>query len=247
MLISIIRNVSLLVLCLFIISCAVLETNEVMDYEKLKSVKDYEVLDADVYFVPIGPMSDDYLVSLASYYEDFFGLKVGITTPLPYYSWLYDPKRKQFKTNMLMTNIMSAFSGYSRNKKAIYIGVTHADMYSPSRNWKFAYADRRGWSLAVVSSSRTSRHSQPEFADIKEVHPGLRKMVTKTIGLLHYRKSMNSNPESVLYSKVMGLKDLERIDESTLYDDILGSVPMVANKLTGELPEPPRGFIGIHR
>ena len=41
-------------------------------------------------------------------------------------------------------------------------------------------------------------------------------MVTKTIGLLYYRKPMNANPRSVLYNRVLGPKDLDAIDESTI-------------------------------
>ncbi len=66
------------------------------------------------------------------------------------------------------------------------------------------------------------RDHSKNFNEITEVHLGLRKMVTKTIGLLYYHRDMNSNPKSVLYNRVLGLEDIENIDESTIYTDVLG-------------------------
>jgi predicted Zn-dependent protease len=186
-----------------------------------RSLDSFERRDADIYLVPIGDFAPKYLTDLASYYEDVFALKVGITPQLPFDADFWNDKRHQLIAENVIGNIISIYHAYSSNPRAIFIGVTHVDMYIEAEDWRFAYAQRIA-DFAVVTSSRTTREPQPNFVEITEVHPGLRKMVTKTVGLLYYKKSMNSNPRSVLYGKVLGLRDLEAIDESTLYLDILG-------------------------
>ncbi|MEH6343553.1 MAG: hypothetical protein V7785_00575 [Bermanella sp.] len=208
-------RISKLIICLAIIclsSCSTTSQKDVSDFEKTS---------ADIYFVPIGPLAPEYIVSLATYYEDVFNLNIGITPPLPYSSKVYNSERKQLIAQELITLMRETFDSVYQNEKAIFIGVTHSDMYIEGKSWRFAYAQRQGLNYAVHSSSRTSRKQQPKFLDIKNVHPGLRKMITKTVGLLHYRKPMNSNPESVLYNRVLGLDDLNIINESTVYKDIL--------------------------
>lgn len=95
-------------------------------------------------------------------------------------------------------------------------------LFLRAKEWRFAYAKQEGERHAVVSSARMTRRAQANPATIRKVHSGLRKMVTKTIGMLYYNKSTNSNPKSVLYDNVLGLGDLDNIDEDTLCLDILG-------------------------
>jgi len=187
-----------------------------------KTLESFDTRDADVYLVPIGDFAPKYLIDLASYYEGVFPLRIGITPPLPYHPALFDLQRQQLVAQAAIGLIMETYDGYSSNADAIFIGVTHIDMYIQGKSWRFAYAMRIGDHHAVVTSARTTRQPQPRFSEITEVHPGLRKMVTKTIGLLYYEKPLSSNPRSVLYRRVLGLDDLESINESTVYSDILG-------------------------
>jgi len=207
-----VKSLVVVLMIIFLTSCTTFSQRD---------LKSFENSSADIYFVPIGPFAPEYLVSLAAYYEETFNLSVGITPPLPYRKKLYSPKRKQLVTQELLTLMRETFDGIYQNKRAIFIGVTHSDMYIQGKNWRFAYSQRIGWNYAVHSSARTTKNHNNNFLEIKKVHPGLRKMVTKTVGLLHFKKPTNSNPKSVLYNKVLGLNDLENIDESTVYKDIL--------------------------
>lgn len=189
-----------------------------------RTLQSFDRRDADVYLVPVGDFAPKYLVDLASYYEDVFGLTLGVTPPLPTERSIVDLDRKQLITQAAIRLIAETCGGYSSNPRTIYVGVTHIDMYTQGIDWKFTYSQRIG-DFAIVTSSRTTRDPQPPFAEITEVHPGLRKLVTKTIGLLYYKKPKSSNPHSVLYDRVLSLDDLDAIDESTLYPDILDRSP----------------------
>lgn len=188
---------------------------------KVKTFEDYFIKDADVYFVPIGPMSNEYLFNLASYYDKTFPLKFGITSKLQFRNDMYNKKRKQLVADELIYYMGKDFSNYSTNINAIYIGVTHVDMHLFNHKWKFAFSKRVGDTQAVVSSARMSRRAQGRPIERTEVLSGTRKMITKTIGLLHYKKPLSKIPTSVLYNRVLGLDELDKIDESTLYRDIL--------------------------
>jgi len=201
-----------LVLGFFIVllsACAVIPETKLSEY--------LNVTDADIYFVPFGPMSNDYLLDLVSYYERTFPLKFGVTAQLKFRKEMYTPSRKQFIADELIYYISKDHS----YNNAIYIGVTHLDMYLFNHKWKFAYSKRVGGNLAVISSARVSRIPQNVPLNIDKVLPGTRKMITKTIGILHYKKPVNDNPESVLYGRVLGLDDLDKIREETLFSDIL--------------------------
>ena len=189
-----------------------------------RTLESFDRRDADVYLVPVGEFAPKYLVDLASYYEDVFGLKIGVTPPLPQVRSLIDADRRQLITQPTIRLIAQTYSGYSSNPRTIYVGVTHIDMYIQGVPWRFAYSQRIG-DFAIVTSSRTTRDPQPRFSEITEVHAGLRKLVTKTIGLLYYEKPPSSNPRSVLYDRVLGLDDLDAIDESTVYTDVLDRPP----------------------
>jgi predicted Zn-dependent protease len=190
--------------------------------KKIDSTHYYEIKDADVYLAPIGPVRQEYLTSLAAYYEDVAKIKMGIAPPLPYRGATYDSERSQFIAQNLIILMNTIYKDYSSNPNAIFIGITHSDMYIKNKDWRFAYSLRTGCCHAVLASARMYRDHSKNFDEIIEVHPGMRKMVTKTIGLLHFHRDMNSNPKSVLYGRVLGLNDLENIDESTIYADVLG-------------------------
>ncbi len=194
-----------------------------------KDLEQYVIDDADIYFVPIGPISNKYLINLADYYQNIFKLKIGMTAPLYPYRELINPDRKQLEAYLVTQRIREKFLGKLGKKSSILIGITHVDMYIAKKNWRFAFAYRYGDNIAVVSSARTQINPMGELAFIENVHPGLRKMVTKTIGLLYYQKPINTNPKSVMYFKILGLRDLDNMDEETIYGDILPSKTLINN------------------
>ncbi|MFI5317252.1 MAG: hypothetical protein ACHQ6T_16245 [Myxococcota bacterium] len=186
-----------------------------------RTLQSFDRRDADVYLVPVGAFSEKYLVDLASYCENVFGLAVGVTAPLRFEPSIVDAERKQLIAQAAIQLIAKAYASESSNPRTIYVGVTHVDMYIQGGTRSFAYSDRIG-NVAIATSSRTARDPQPSFAEITELQPGLRKLVANAIGLLYYKKAPSSNPHSVLFAPILAREDLDAIDESTVYPDILG-------------------------
>jgi hypothetical protein len=171
--------------------------------------------DADVYLVPVGACSKETLVLLADYYENDLGIRMGIAPALPYREGLYNAQRKQLASESVLAWMMTKFETHSTNANAVFIGVTHNDIYSVTSRRPFTFEQRVPPHYALVSSHRTTREPTGDISQITEVQPNLRKLVTKTIGALLLGRSESTDPRNVMYGPVRTLDELEAIDEST--------------------------------
>ncbi|MEH6343563.1 MAG: hypothetical protein V7785_00625 [Bermanella sp.] len=206
------------VMCILAISLAI--TACAFTYPKLDAYE--EELSADVYLVPIGLVAPEYLISLADYYENTFGIKMGVTEQLTHIKSLVNIDRQHIESDGLIRQMKYQFWNYSFNEDAIYIGITHADLHIADKPKDFIFTHRVGGNFAVISNNRVEDKSEWNFIDIEEVKPNFRKLVSKTIGLMHFNEPLNSNPRSVLYDNIRSLRDLEYVNEKTIYSDILG-------------------------
>jgi predicted Zn-dependent protease len=209
------RTASFCAACLLLASVAFAGTSDQPE------VSYFDRLDADVYFVPIGTFSREYLIELADYYDEGFGVRMGIAPALSFREGLYNADRKQLATEPVIAWMMAKYETYSTNPNAIFIGLTHNDLYMMNADFNFVFAQRIGENHAVISSRRVSPDAAPKLNGVKEVQPGLRKMVTKTIGLLHFKKPISDDPKSVMYGPVLNIDQLEAIDESTARSALL--------------------------
>jgi predicted Zn-dependent protease len=96
---------------------------------------------------------------------------------------------------------------------AILIGITDYDMYIRQYRWQFAFAWRQDERFAVVSSARMDPVSFGEEPDEELLHTRLRKVVTKTVGIMHYRLPQSTDLDSVMYGPILGLDDLDSVGE----------------------------------
>ncbi len=206
------------VMCILAMSLAI--TACAFNYPKLDAYE--EELSADVYLVPIGLVAPEYLIDLADYYEKTFKIKMGVTEPLTAIESLYDIDRRQIESDGLIRQMRYQYWNRSFNEGAIYIGITHIDLHTADKPKGFVFAQRSGRNFAVVSNHRLQSKEEWNYIDVEEVKPNLRKIVSKTIGLMHFNESLNNNPKSVLYNNIRSLRDLEYVDEKTIYSDILG-------------------------
>ena len=192
--------------------------------EKLK-LDTYQSDNADVYFVPIGNVSDKYKLELLTHFEKTFPLKFSFTPYLKLRKGMIDPKKRQVFADKLLQYIDKDFSDYSDNKKAIYIGVTHVDMRTTEESNSPILTKNKDNKYAVVAN----RRMMPElteaihFINIETVLANTRKMISKNIGMLYYNKPINNDPRSVLYGKINSIQVLDNIQEESVFRDILKS------------------------
>ena len=210
---QLLKALCVLAISLFITSCA-------FNYPKLDAYE--EELSADVYFVPIGYVAPEYLISLADYCQKTFNIKVGVTERLLFVKSAWNAQRQQLKTDNIIRQMKYQFWNHSFNQDAVFIGITHMNMYLPGGPSKVNFSYKEGRNFAIVSNNKLEEKPEWNFLDIKETNARFRKVVSKKIGTLYFDKPLNSNSKSVLYGNVNSLSDLDYIDEETIYRDILG-------------------------
>lgn len=210
---QLIKALCVFTISLFITSCA-------FNYPKLDAYE--EELSADVYFVPIGYVAPEYLISLADYYQKTFNIKVGVTERLLFVKSAWNGARKQLKTDNVIRQMKYQYWNYSFNQDAIFIGITHLNMYLPGGPSKFDFTYSEGQNFAIVSNNKLEGKSEWNFLDIVETNARFRKVVSKTIATMYFNKPLNSNSKSVLYGDVNSVLDLDYIDEESIFSDVLG-------------------------
>jgi predicted Zn-dependent protease len=167
-----------------------------------------------IYFVPIGDFPTESLQPLVRYYREKYNLEIVALTGISVDAASRDQSRQQLMAERLASGIRNSVPAAAQDQKAILIGFTSEDIYPASKGWQFAF----GWRLvdedaAVVSTARLSLPSEAATSDADLSATRLRKIVTKDIGILYYGLPQSPNSNSVLYSQIMGIDELDQVGE----------------------------------
>jgi predicted Zn-dependent protease len=110
--------------------------------------------------------------------------------------------------------MLQAHANYAASKSAVLIGITTQDMYTLGQDWTFCFGWRRiEQRVAIVSTARMDLHYPEEPRGQATLSRRLRKVITKDIGILYYGKPPSSDPKSVLYDRILGLEELDRVSD----------------------------------
>jgi len=167
-----------------------------------------------IYFVPVGYAPTDQIDDLVDYYRDRFGLHILVLPPMTTDPEVFNSSRNQLIAENVLDSMLRKKPTYARDESAVLIGITTQDMYPREENWQFCFGWRvPGKRAAVVSTARMDIHYPGEPGFEATVTKRLRKMVTKDIGILYYRKAVSDNPKSVLYNGILGIQELNQVGE----------------------------------
>jgi Zn-dependent protease with chaperone function/predicted Zn-dependent protease len=166
-----------------------------------------------VYFVPLGAFSSPSVEELVTYYHQKLGLKIETLPALSVERAVVNFERQQLIAEELVALIKRKYPELAGDPGAILIGITPYDMYIRRSTWRFAFAFRDEGRFAVVSSTRMDPVNLREPPDPALLHTRLRKMVSKNIGIMHYRLPQTTDRNSVLYGPILSLDDLDSIGE----------------------------------
>ena len=167
-----------------------------------------------VHLVPLGEVFSVSYDALLSHYRDRFGLALAVLPAVPLTLEQIDLGRSQFVAEALIARMRAAYPDLDQDPAALLIGLTEHDMYLEHRpEWRFGFALRLGSRFAVISSARMddfNRGGEPEPALL---HTRLRKMITRTLGLMYFGLPPSDDPRSVLYHSILGIEDLDAVTE----------------------------------
>lgn len=167
-----------------------------------------------VYLVPLGEIFALDYQALVAYYQRQFGVALTVLDPVPLTLAEVDLQRGQLVAEALLARMRAASPDQDREPAALLIGLTEADMYVREvPDWRYAFADRREGRYAVISSARMDPFNYGGEPDPELLHARVRKMITKTLGLLYFGLPLSDDPRSVLYRSILGLDDLDAVGE----------------------------------
>lgn len=166
-----------------------------------------------IYLVPIGTLSAVPVEELKTYYHDRFGITVEALPLLPFDQTTYDQRRHQLIAEELVEQVKRGYPKQAQDENAILIGMTDGDMYIRQMDWQFGFNYRPDDRFAVIACARMDPINFGKPADDKLLRSRVRKMLTKNIGIMYFKKQASANPKSVLYDKVLGLEDLDYMGE----------------------------------
>jgi len=166
-----------------------------------------------VFFVALGDFPDEAIDELVSHYEDKFSIRIEKLPRVPLDASFVDRSRNQIVAEALIALLREKSANLPSDPSPIVIGLTQEDIYIRKYTWRFAFNYREDDKFAVVSTARMDPINFGKAADEALLSARLRKMITKNIGILYFRKPLNNNPRSVLYGNVGGLEELDAMSE----------------------------------
>jgi predicted Zn-dependent protease len=166
-----------------------------------------------VQFVPIEDYPEAVLKELAGHYQRRYGLDVAVAPAFEVPEAAIDERRQQLKSTVI-TQALQAQYPQPEGGRLIVIAFLEEDMYIPEVNWNYAISYRHADRYAVVSSARLTRGclGLVEASD-EQSRSRLRKMVTKNIGMLYFELPASEDPRSVLYGRIGGPQEFDRMSE----------------------------------
>ena len=164
-------------------------------------------------FVPLDAFPTSTLHALADYYKKKYGLGIELASPMLLPATAIDSSRGQLISDAVIETLQANYPQPPTERLTV-IGLVETDMYIPGVNWRYAISYRKADRYAVVSTARLDRGCLGIVPVSHErVTSRLRKMVTKNVGILYFRLPLSDDPRSVLYGKIGGSQEFDRMSE----------------------------------
>jgi YD repeat-containing protein len=153
-----------------------------------------------LYFVPMGAQAFP-AESLAAYYTHKFKIEVSVLPKVPVGNMTYDATRHQYIAEEMILDVKRAYPRIARAKDSVVLILTDDDIYPRSLGWKFTTSFRSEGRFAVVSSRRNdpSFDSTGKPADPETKLAGVKRTISKYIGMLYFHLPVSSDPTSIMH------------------------------------------------
>ncbi|MGJ8632374.1 MAG: hypothetical protein ACSHX7_00485 [Luteolibacter sp.] len=167
----------------------------------------------DVILLPVDTFNFDYTAELARDLEIRTGLRVKAMFPTPLSGIESFPSTTQFNALDILDNVDITVERLRKDYDAdTVIVLTNRDINQPERNTKFvfSYTDVIQ-NISVVSSARLTLGETEATTNIERVKERVMKFALRSIGQQYFKLPRDTDPESVMFSPIMSLKDVDRI------------------------------------
>lgn len=164
-----------------------------------------------VYFLPIGKIKEPKMDYLKAYYKKKFGIDIKILPQLPLDPIAYNNLRKQYSAEKMLQYGEKAYPEISKKETSYLFILTDADIYTFNENWRFALCIRNARTLrsCIISFARL----KIDFPDKRKFNARAVKLINKNLGILYWKLPASNNPESPMFTPIMGVGDLDKMTE----------------------------------
>ena len=169
--------------------------------------------DLRVFLVPIGEVQGLGLEDLSEFYRNRYGTHVEVLDPIPLDPKVRDRARRQLIFEELREFMRRKLPRLAEDKSAFLIGITDEDMYIRDFNWNFTYtAYNRFLRVGAVSSARFIPH--PLLGNEILLRARIRKMVSRTMGVVVFGLPRSDDLSSVMYRDLYGSATADLMSDS---------------------------------
>ena len=177
-----------------------------------------------VFLVPLDA-DPRFLRLLREYYQRELGLDLAVLPEVVLTDDAWDPAREQFVAQRLTELIYRKYWRLRWPSRSLVIGVTSRDMYIEGVSWSFAFSVRHQERIGVASYARMDPEflGDPPNEDLLTTR--LRKIVSRDIAFMGYHLAPSDDPRSLLYRNVLGLEELDALEENL----VAAGLPVSAN------------------
>jgi predicted Zn-dependent protease len=168
-----------------------------------------------VCIVPLGQVQPNVIQHSVDHYRDQYGLTITVLTPSAIPSDMVNPLREQVDASTLIEYMGSLFPDAYRDPDVVLIGLTPVDLYDEDSHFRYVFGVKGTAThpKAVVSTFRMNPVTYGEPPNDELLFSRTRKLVSKYIGLLFYCLSASPDPRSPLYESILGVADLDNMEE----------------------------------
>jgi predicted Zn-dependent protease len=165
----------------------------------------------DVWLMPLDGFPRAMVTSLARRFSSELHINVRASTHAGTNRQMYSASGQMISEQVVRELSLAISRLYDTTPKTAYIILTSADLNGADGTTRFVFSTHFPGRISVVSAARLSDafFGRPERQQITEER--LYKIVKKSIGLQYYELPRSTKMQSVMYSPIMSLDDLDAV------------------------------------
>ena len=156
---------------------------------------------------PLGRVSPDLVRDLVDYFDEEYGLRVGVLKPVAIPEGMLNERRGQVDAIDLAELMEDRFPSDAHSQYAILIGLTPADIYISTVDWRYAFGLRQP--QPVISTARMDQAFYGLPADNDLTFSRATKLLSKYVGLFYYHLEPSDDPRSPMFNNILSPADLD--------------------------------------
>jgi len=170
---------------------------------------DYAV---DVYLLPFEGFPEEVAGAVAAVLSQETGLNVQSSLAVPLDRAVFNKERKQYVSESLLDPLQQARAAQSYvTEKTVFVGLLDGDIYPESGDWNYMFSHHWPDRISVVANARMIPSGFMPSSQARILYgERLLKMVKRAIGIQYYGYKRSSDTNSVMFSPILSLQDLDR-------------------------------------